>query len=83
MIPKRLTRKGLPLLAAVALLVGPLVISAQAEPSSGPAQPAVNPDHVKVLAAALGRVMWQLRVICQNWPRHGFTAGGAASVVLG
>ena len=56
MIPKRLTRKGLPLLAAVALLVGPLVISAQAEPSSGPAQPAVNPDHVKVLAAALQKM---------------------------
>ena len=56
MIPKRLARKGLPLLAAVALLAGPLVISAQAEPSSGPAQPTVNPDHVKVLAAALQKM---------------------------
>jgi hypothetical protein len=43
-IPKRLARKGLPLLAAVALLAGPLAISAQAEPSGGgPAQPTVNP----------------------------------------
>ena len=36
MIPKRLTRKGLPLLAAVALLTGPLVASAQALPAAPP-----------------------------------------------
>ncbi len=48
---KRLVRRGLPLLAAAALLTGPLVATAQA---TGPATaPAVNPAHVKVLAAAL------------------------------
>ncbi len=64
MIPKRLTRKTLPLLAAVALLTGPLVASAQALPAAPPlagqasraTQPAVNPDHVKVLAAALQKM---------------------------
>jgi hypothetical protein len=35
-IPKRLTRKGLPLLAGVALLTGPLVASAQALPAAPP-----------------------------------------------
>jgi subtilase family serine protease len=68
-IAKRLLRKGLPLLAAVALLTGPLVASAQALPAAPPLggqasraaqssvnQPAVNPDHVKVLAAALQKM---------------------------
>ena len=36
MIPKRLTRRGLPLLAAVALLTGLLVASAQALPAAPP-----------------------------------------------
>jgi hypothetical protein len=60
-VPKGLIRKGLPLLAAVALLTGPLVTSAQALPAAPSlaaqagqaAQPAVNPDHIKVLTAAL------------------------------
>jgi subtilase family serine protease len=58
---RRLTRKGLPLLAAAALLTGPLVASAQAAPAptappggaGGAGLISVNPDHVKVLAAAL------------------------------
>jgi subtilase family serine protease len=55
---RRLTRKALPLLAATALLAGPLVTSAQAAPAA-PAQAgsaalaSVNPSHIKVLAAAL------------------------------
>ena len=68
MVRKALTRKGLPLLAAVALLTGPLVASAQALPAAPPlagqasrtqpavGQPAVNPDHVKVLGAALKKM---------------------------
>ena len=36
MVPKALTRKGLPLLAAVALLTGPLVASARALPAAPP-----------------------------------------------
>jgi len=50
----RLTRKGLLLLAAAALLAGPLAASAQATPAtSAPAPVTVNRDHIKVLAAAL------------------------------
>ncbi|HET9969030.1 MAG TPA: hypothetical protein VFQ68_12415, partial [Streptosporangiaceae bacterium] len=56
MLLKRLTRKSLPMLAAAALLAGPLVATAQASgqataPAAAPA--AVNPDHIKVLTAAL------------------------------
>jgi subtilase family serine protease len=67
---KRLARRGLPLLAAAALLTGPLVATAQAtgqatgqatSPAAttqaaeigGVTLPAVNPGHIKVLAAAL------------------------------
>ncbi|HEY6311130.1 MAG TPA: hypothetical protein VIY52_10040, partial [Streptosporangiaceae bacterium] len=55
---QRLTRRVLPLLAATALLAGPLVTSAQASPAasaqpSGVAPVSVNPSHIKVLAAAL------------------------------
>ena len=55
MILKRLTRRGLPVLAAAALLAGPLAVSAQAVPVKvgATALPSVNPDHIKVLAAAL------------------------------
>ena len=58
---KRLTRRVLPLLAAAALLVGPLVTSTQAAPAApaqggGAALASVNPDHVKVLAAALKKM---------------------------
>jgi subtilase family serine protease len=57
MILQRLTRKGLPLLAAAALLAGPLVTSAEpASAQTGVAQAAVNPGHVKVLAAALKKM---------------------------
>ena len=63
MVRKALTRKWLPLLAAVALLTGPLVASAQALPAAPPlagqasrTQPAINPAHVKVLAAALKKM---------------------------
>ena len=61
MILKRLTRKGLPVLAVAALLAGLLAISAQAAPTTpaqagGAAQPGVNPDHIKVLAAALKKM---------------------------
>jgi subtilase family serine protease len=54
----RLIRRGLPLLAAAALLAGPLITSAQAAPAApaqagGTAAISVNPDHIKVLAAAL------------------------------
>jgi len=54
---KGLIRKGLPVLAAAALLTGPLVATAQAPaqasaPATAPAT-AVNPDHIKVLTAAL------------------------------
>jgi subtilase family serine protease len=57
-----LARGGLPLLAAAALLAGPLVASAQATPARTggadltSASPAVNPGHVKVLAAALKKM---------------------------
>jgi predicted MFS family arabinose efflux permease len=65
--PKRLLRKGLPALAAVALLAGALVASAQALPAAPPqsshtaqpgraARPAARPDHVTVLAAALQKM---------------------------
>jgi len=51
---KGLTRKGLPVLAAAALLAGPLVATAQATaPSAAAPATAVNPDHIKVLTAAL------------------------------
>jgi subtilase family serine protease len=65
---KRLLRRGLPILAAAALLTGPLVAAAQATASDaapaatqatqaaridGVALPSVNPAHIKVLAAAL------------------------------
>jgi hypothetical protein len=48
-----LVRKGLPLLAAAALLAGPLVSSAQATAASPGASAEFSPGHVKVLAAAL------------------------------
>ena len=56
MLLKRLTRKSLPMLAAAALLGGPLVATAQASgqaaaPAAAPV--AGNPDHIKVLTAAL------------------------------
>jgi subtilase family serine protease len=65
--PKRLLRKGLPALAAVALLAGALVASAQALPAAPPqpshtaqpgraARPTAGPDHVTVLAAALKKM---------------------------
>jgi subtilase family serine protease len=65
--PKRLLRKGLPALAAVALLAGALVASAQARPAAPPqpshteqpgrtARPAGRPGHVTVLAAALKKM---------------------------
>jgi subtilase family serine protease len=55
---QRLTRRVLPLLAATALLAGPLVTSAQAAPAAsaqpgGAALASINPSHIKVLAAAL------------------------------
>ena len=63
---KRLIRKALPILAAAALLTGPLVAAAQAAAPAaastatpaaagigGVTLPAVNPDHIKVLRAAL------------------------------
>ena len=58
---KRLGRKGLLVLATAALLAGPLALSAQAVPAApaqagGVAQPSVNLDHVKVLAAALKKM---------------------------
>ena len=61
MIVKRLTRKALPVLAAAALLAGLLALPAQAAPTTaaqagGRAQQGVNPDHVKVLAAALKKM---------------------------
>src|SRR6266699_5514216 len=57
MILRCLTRKGLPLLAAAALLAGPLVTSAQpASAQASAALASVNPDHVKVLAAALKKM---------------------------
>jgi subtilase family serine protease len=66
-IPKRLLRKGLPALAAVALLAGALVASAQARPAAPPQpghteqpsrtpRPAGSPGHVTVLAAALKKM---------------------------
>ncbi len=61
-ILQRLTRKGLPVLAAAVLLAVPLLISAQAA-QAAPARPAaasasvsVNPAHIKVLAAALQKM---------------------------
>ena len=49
MLLQHLTRKGWPVLAAAALLTGVLAATAQA---AAPAA-AVNPDHIKVLTAAL------------------------------
>ena len=59
MILKRLSKKGLPVLAAAALLAGPLAVSAQATPAAparGAAQPSADPGHIKVLAAALKKM---------------------------
>ena len=51
---KGLIRRGLPVLAAAALLAGPLVATAQATaPSAAAPATAVNPDHIRVLTAAL------------------------------
>src|SRR5690242_3697405 len=50
---KRLTRKSLLMLAAAALLAGPLVATAQASGEATAPAAAVNPDHIKVLTAAL------------------------------
>jgi subtilase family serine protease len=55
---QRLTRKALPVLAAAALLAGPLVATARATAPAtaeigGVALPPANPGHIKVLAAAL------------------------------
>jgi subtilase family serine protease len=66
-IPKRLLRKGLPALAALALLAGALVASAQARPAAPPqpshtaqpgrtARPPAGPGHETVLAAALKKM---------------------------
>jgi subtilase family serine protease len=55
-ILKRLTRRALPVLAATALLAGSLAISAQVAPAQAAAQPGVNADHIKVLAAALKKM---------------------------
>jgi subtilase family serine protease len=60
-ILKRLARKGLPVLATAALLTGPFALSAQAVPAApaqagGVAEPSVNLDQVKVLAAALKKM---------------------------
>jgi subtilase family serine protease len=57
----RLSRKGLPLLAAAALLMGPFVASAQAAPAApaqaaGVSYPKIDPDHIKVLKAALANM---------------------------
>ena len=56
----RLSRKGLSLLAAAALLSGPLAATAQASApaaAAGTAGPvAVNPDHIAVLTAALQKM---------------------------
>jgi subtilase family serine protease len=55
---QRLTKRGLPLLAAAALVAGPLAISAQAAPaasaqSGSAASVSINPAHIQVLEAAL------------------------------
>jgi len=58
-ILKRLSKKGLPVLAAAALLAGPLAVSAQATPAAparGAAQPSADPGHITVLAAALKKM---------------------------
>jgi len=57
----RLSRLGLPLLAAIALLTGTVVTSAQAAsaapaPAAGVSSPVINPDHIKVLKAALANM---------------------------
>jgi subtilase family serine protease len=79
---KPLARKGLLLLAAAALLVGPLVTSAQATPAQGDstaltsvnpdADPEVsqqiNPDHVKVLAAALKKMHDNYTALANSTP---------------
>ena len=59
----RRSRRWLPLLAAVALLTGTVVISAQTAsavpapaPAAGVSYPAINPGHVKVLQAVLANM---------------------------
>jgi subtilase family serine protease len=57
----RLSRTGLLLLAAAALLTGSFVASAQAAPAApaqaaGVSYPTINPDHIKVLKAALANM---------------------------
>lgn len=57
----RLSRPGLLLLAAAALLTGTFVTSAQAAPAApaqavGVSYPKINPDHIKVLKAALANM---------------------------
>jgi subtilase family serine protease len=57
---QRLARKGLPLLAAAALITGPLVttaLPASAAPAgTGTALTSVDPDHIAVLKAALQKM---------------------------
>jgi subtilase family serine protease len=57
----RLSRKGLPLLAAAALLTGAFVTSGQAAsaapaPAAGVSYPTINPAHIAVLKAALAKM---------------------------
>src|SRR5205814_4327517 len=50
---KGLIRKGLPVLAAAALLAGALAATVQAPAQAAAPAAAVNPDHIKMLTAAL------------------------------
>ena len=69
----RLSRRGLPLLAAVALLTGTFVTSAQAA-SAAPAQaagvsyPTINPDHIKVLKAVLANMQTNYASFARSTP---------------
>ena len=69
----RLSRRGLPLLAAAALLTGTFVTSAQAAsaapaPAAGVSYPTINPDHIKVLKAVLASMQTNYASFANSTP---------------
>jgi len=68
-----LSRRGLPLLAAAALLTGTFVTSAQAASAAhaqaaGVSYPTINPDHIKVLKAVLANMQTNYASFARSTP---------------
>ncbi|MGH3228790.1 MAG: S8 family serine peptidase [Streptosporangiaceae bacterium] len=69
----RLSRRGLPLLAAAALLTGTFVTSAQAAPAApapaaGVSFPTINPGHIAVLKAVLANIQTNYAKFAKTTP---------------